>query len=224
MKKILFHGSSQIVDRPLYGVGKKTNDYGLGFYCTEDIELAYEWAIDSDRDGYLNTYELDCGHLTILHLDRKEYKILHWLAILLENRTFNVSNQLASEAKEYIIKNFSIPYKEYDLIIGYRADDSYFAFAQDFLSGSISYQQLEKAMKLGNLGKQVVLISPKAFENITFRGYEIAKNSTYYNRKKERDSSARNTYFESKRAKRNKGDLFINQIIDEEMKPDDPRL
>ena len=52
----LFHGSDHIVERPMFGKGWKNNDYGLGFYCTESVELAKEWAVDIDRDGYANQY------------------------------------------------------------------------------------------------------------------------------------------------------------------------
>lgn len=34
--------------------------------------------------------------------------------------------------KEYLLDNFKVNYKDFDVIVGYRADDSYFAFAQDF--------------------------------------------------------------------------------------------
>ena len=40
----IYHGSTEIVNSPLYGKGKVYNDYGQGFYCTEEIELAKEWA------------------------------------------------------------------------------------------------------------------------------------------------------------------------------------
>ena len=40
MKKILYHGSQVIVEKPEYGKGARNNDYGKGFYCTEEIELA----------------------------------------------------------------------------------------------------------------------------------------------------------------------------------------
>ena len=43
--------------------------------------------------------------------------------------------------------------------IGYRADDSYFSFASDFINGAISYRQLCNAMCLGKLGQQFVLKS-----------------------------------------------------------------
>ena len=47
MKKkiIIYHGSQQIVEKPRFGIGKKYNDYGQGFYCTENIELAKEFLV-----------------------------------------------------------------------------------------------------------------------------------------------------------------------------------
>ena len=51
MRKI-YHGSVQIIEKPQYGAGRKDNDYGLGFYCTEDIELAKEWAASDERGGF----------------------------------------------------------------------------------------------------------------------------------------------------------------------------
>lgn len=74
--------------------------------------------------------------------------------------------------KEYLLDNFKVNYKDFDVIVGYRADDSYFAFAQDFLNGTISYQQLSKAMQLGKLGFQYVLKSKKAFDSIKYLGSE----------------------------------------------------
>lgn len=66
------------------------------------------------------------------------------------------------------------------MIIGYRADDSYFSFAKDFINNTISVQQLAKAMNLGNLGMQIVLKSQKAFEKIKYITYEIADYRKYY--------------------------------------------
>ena len=128
------------------------------------------------------------------------------------------------EAKQYILTNFSVDYKEYDAIIGYRADDSYFSFAQDFINGTISYRQLNNAMHLGKLGQQFVLKSKKAFERIKYVGYEVAESDEWYSKKMLRDKTARREYFSVERNKRQRGDLYIVQIMDEEMKPNDPRL
>ena len=224
MVKKLYHGSSEIIKKPIYGYGKPYNDYGLGFYCTDSLEMAKEWGAGSERDGYANCYELDCTGLQILDLNDEQFCILHWLTILLQNREFDVPSGLALEAKEYLLHKFVVDYKQYDAIIGYRADDSYFSFAQDFINGTISYRQLNNAMHLGKLGQQFVLKSKTAFERIRFIGSEVAEGREWYAKKMLRDKSARREYFDTERNKRQKGDLYITQIIDEEMMPDDPRL
>lgn len=223
MKKI-YHGSRGIISNPTYGLGKKYNDYGLGFYCTDHMDLAKEWGVDRNRNGYANEYEIDCKGLTILDLNSNKYCILHWLAVLLENREFDILSPLAAEAKEYIQKNFNVDYNSYDIIIGYRADDSYFSFAQDFINGTISYRQLNNAMHLGNRGQQFVIKSKRAFGQIQFLGFEITKSAEWFTKKELRDKSARREYFDRERNKRQKGDIYIMQVMDEEMKANDPRL
>ena len=44
MGTILYHGSEYLIENPQFGKGSLHNDYGRGFYCTENIELAKEWA------------------------------------------------------------------------------------------------------------------------------------------------------------------------------------
>ncbi len=224
MVKNLYHGSSEIIEKPIFGYGKPYNDYGLGFYCTDSLEMAKEWGAGNERDGYANCYELDCTGLQILDLNDEQFCILHWLTILLENREFDVPSGLALEAKEYLLHKFAVDYKQYDAIIGYRADDSYFSFAQDFINGTISYRQLSNAMRLGKLGQQIVLKSKTAFERIEFLYSEVATSEEWYAKKEFRDKSARKEYFDAERNKRQRGDLYITTILDEEMKPDDPRL
>lgn len=224
MTRKLYHGSSKIIEKPVFGYGKAYNDYGLGFYCTDSIDMAKEWGVGFKQDGYVNCYELDCTGLSILNLNAPEYCILHWLAVLLKNREFDVPSTLALEAKEYLLNNFLVDYEAYDAIIGYRADDSYFSFAQDFLNGTISYRQLNNAMYLGKLGQQFVLKSKTAFEKITYAGSEPAKADEWYQKKMLRDKTARREYFDAERNKRQQGDIYMLQIMDEEMKADDLRL
>ena len=220
----LYHGSENRIEKPVFGYGKKYNDYGLGFYCTESAEMAKEWAVGADRNGFANEYELDMEGLTVLNLNDPQFCILHWLSVLLQNREFEMSSLLAQEAKDYLVENFTPDYQSYDVIVGYRADDSYFSFAQDFISGTISYRQLSNAMHLGKLGQQVVLKSEKAFEQLTFVNAKVARAEEWFAKKQLRDKSARAEYFDSERNKRRRGDLFITQIMDEEMKADDERL
>ena len=191
---ILYHGSDHIIEKPVFGDGKSYNDYGRGFYCTEHVELAKEWACATGGDGYANRYQLAMTGLNVLNLNAPEYNILNWLAILLENRKFNVADGLPQRAKAYILENFKVDYKKYDIIIGYRADDSYFSYAGDFVNGTLSLSDLSEAMRLGKLGEQVVLKSRKAFEALTFVEGIKAPCEEYFAKYKQRDEDARGKY------------------------------
>lgn len=224
MTKKLYHGSASIIEKPIFGYGKPYNDYGLGFYCTDSLEMAKEWGSSKDLDGYANCYEINCDGLDILNLNDSKYCILHWLTVLLQNREFDMPSALAVEAKEYLLTYFVTDYVNCDAMIGYRADDSYFSFAQDFLNGTISYRQLNNAMHLGKLGQQFVLKSKTAFSRLQFIGTQTAESNEWYVKKMLRDKTAHREYFDVERNKRQRGDLYITQIIDEEMMPNDSRL
>lgn len=220
----IYHGSISIIKKPIFGYGNPYNDYGLSFYCTTEKEKAKEWAVDYELDGYSNCYELNLKNLKVLNLNEKPYNVLHWLTLLIQNRQFKDKSYLVRDAKEYLIKKFSIDYSNFDVIIGYRADDSYFSFARDFLQGTISYRQLAIALKLGNLGEQIVLKSQRAFDALRFIEADKVFANEWYPKKIKRESDARNEYFNNAKMKRQKGDLYINQIIDEEMEANDERL
>ena len=71
------YGSQKLIQQPVYGAGNVRNDYGLGFYCTENVDLAKEWACTEENSGYANCYQLDLGGLTILDLSDHRYHILN---------------------------------------------------------------------------------------------------------------------------------------------------
>ena len=221
---ILYHGSENIIEKPEFGKGALHNDYGRGFYCTENIELAKEWACASQHNGYANVYEFDITGLKCLNLNSPEYNILNWLAILADNRTYWQNGSISEQAKKYVKDNFLPDISEYDVITGYRADDSYFSFAQDFVANTISFQKLSEAMRLGKLGEQIVLKSPKAFDQIKFLGYESAEAGEYYLKKSEREREARKEYRSRKKEVANINDFFILDIMREGIKNGDARL
>ena len=209
----IYHGSVNIVEKPVFGEGKPFNDYGKGFYCTEHVELAKEWACSSDSDGYANHYQLDLDGLRVLYLNGVEYNILNWLAILLENRKFNVAEGLPQRARTYLLENFKVDYKSYDIIIGYRADDSYFSYAGDFINGTLSLRDLSEAMRLGKLGEQVVLKSKKAFQSLTFIEAIKAPREEYFGKYKLRDEEARNKYRQMAKQPIAENEIYVIDII-----------
>ena len=222
-KLILYHGSPEIIEAPVFGKGKAYNDYGRGFYCTEHLELAKEWACTENTDGYANKYEIDTDGLSVLDLSSDEYTILHWLALLMKYRKLRVSTPVMKRGIEWLEEHFLIDLESYDVVIGYRADDSYFSFARAFVNNEISLTQLSYAMRLGKLGEQFVLKSTAAFEKLQFVSYEVADNTQYYAKRKARDDEAR-AAFRAELEKDDLNGLYMRDIIREEVKPNDPRL
>lgn len=222
---IIYHGSKDIIEKPEFGKGNKKNDYGLGFYCTENVELAKEWACsNNETNGYANRYEIDLNDYKILDLREEKYSILNWMALLLKFRTFDVNTPISAQAKEYILENFYVDAEEYDVIIGYRADDSYFSFAKDFINNTISVEQLAEAMRLGELGIQIVLKSEKAFDTVKFISYELAECKEYYVKRVSRDKKARETYLNRHRQNLAFDGLFVMDIIRKGLKNGDKIL
>ena len=97
----LLHGSDHIIEKPDFLLGKTNNDYGRGFYCTQELSMAMEWACKKNSDGFVNKYVLEQDSLNILNLLDGKYNILHWMALLLKNRTFRLSNEIAIDARGY---------------------------------------------------------------------------------------------------------------------------
>ncbi|MCL2755193.1 MAG: DUF3990 domain-containing protein [Oscillospiraceae bacterium] len=190
----IYHGSLSEVPNPMFGEGKPYNDYGLGFYCTENIEMAKEWACSKKKHGFVNTYTLDVSGLNGTNLNSSDYSVLHWITVLLQNRKFDTS-ELGEEVKAFLTDNYRIDgLGVSDTIKGYRADDSYFSYAEDFVNNTLSINRLETAMKLGNLGEQVVLISKQAFERLKFVKSEKVDAEIYYPKWQSRDEDARAKY------------------------------
>ena len=218
----IYHGSKHVVETPVFGEGRKNNDFGLGFYCTESNDLAKEWAVSSLRDGFSNRYTLDTEFLNILKLNSPEYTILNWMAVLVEHRLFSIKTPVARRAKAYLIEHFGLNVNAYDLITGYRADDSYFDFAESFLNNGITLEQLAHAMRLGKLGEQIVIKSKFAFSKIRFEGFEVAEKNSYYVLRKARDDDANQTYLHI--LEEESDGLYIQDIMRGGIENDDSRI
>ena len=224
MEKLItvYHGSKQIVEVPTFGLGRKNNDFGPGFYCTESSDLAKEWAVSSLSDGFANRYILNTEYLNILNLNSPDYTILNWIAVLVQHRLFSIKTPVARRAKQYLVEHFGINVNAYDLITGYRADDSYFDYAEAFLNNAITVEQLSRAMQLGKLGEQIVIKSEFAFSKIQYEGFETAQKNQYYVLRKARDDEANQNYLDI--LEEETDGLYIQDIIRGGISNDDPRI
>ena len=172
MKETLYHGSDTIVKKPMYGVGKSDNDYGSGFYTTKIIEKAREWALVNGANGaFCNIYEIEMAGLSVLNLD--EYGVLAWVAEVVSHRGANSS--ITEEVSARLIEKYKLDTSSADIIIGYRADDSYMTVIEAFLKNELTVDEVDRLFRKGDLGQQVFIKSPKAFDSPVFVGYEEVK-------------------------------------------------
>ena len=143
---VLYHGSFNKVVVPQYGLGETKHDYGKGFYLTENVELAKEWAVcrPDETNGWVHKFELDTKDLKVL--DFQQYNVLSWLAELTK---------------------YGIDTSEYDVIKGWRANASYFYIAKEFVRDNIDIEILEELLSLGGLGIQYCIKSELAYSKLT---------------------------------------------------------
>lgn len=191
-KILLYHGSPDKVIVPQYGFGEDKHDYGRGFYLTEDIELAKEWAVcrPDETNGWVHKYELDTTELKIL--DFQQHDVLVWLAELMKHRDADDSRRYKVLSEKFITK-YGLDTTDYDIIKGWRANASYFYIAKEFVRDNIDMEILEELLSLGGLGIQYCLKSEKAFAklNEVADGLICVDYKEFNDRYNERDATAR---------------------------------
>ena len=191
-KLTLFHGTPQKSVLPTFGLGNDKHDYGRGFYLTEDIELAKEWAVcrPNARNGWVHEFELDTDGLKIL--DFQEYNVLSWLAELMKHRDAADSKRYRVLASKFIRK-YGVETSEYDVIKGWRANASYFYIAREFVRDNVDVSILEELLQLGDLGIQYCMKSKAAFDNLreVEEGLLEVEYEEFNGRYNQRDAHAR---------------------------------
>ena len=220
----LYHGSKIAVRQPLFDLCRPNNDYGRGFYCTQNIDLAKEWACQEGHDGFASKYTIDIDDLHLLDLNASRFNILNWLAVLLENRILKATSPTMARGMRWLQENYYVDISHADIVKGYRADDSYFSFARAFVRNEITLSQLSEAMHLGKLGEQYMIKSEKAFGRLKYVGSEPVDSSVYWPLRKKRDSEARANFSkiimtDFANAPTSKNEVFISILMS--MRKDD---
>lgn len=191
-KIILYHGTHDKAVTPTFGRGDDKHDYGHGFYLTEDIQLAKEWAVcrPNDTNGYVHKYELDAKGLKIL--DFEEYNTLAWLAELMKHRDAADSKRYRMLSEKFIAK-YGMNTTEYDVIKGWRANASYFYIAREFVRDNIDIDILEKLLFLVGLGIQYCIKSELAFSRLreVKNDLLLVDYAEFNDRYNQRDAAAR---------------------------------
>ena len=178
---VLYYGSATLFTKPTFGVGNSSNDYGRGFYMTPDKKIADLWASKFPYGGYNLKFKIDLNKLRILYLNTATEKdVISWITLLVTHRFDKDEYEKSKETIEWLKRHYNLNIDDYDMIIGYRADDSYFNYSSEFVQNNLSLEALSMSMKLGKLGLQYALISKKAFQLLEFVSYTVVEHSDEY--------------------------------------------
>jgi len=162
----LYHGSQNADVRPEFGLGEERHDFGKGFYLTDAPELAGEWSVyrPNSSDGWVHAFDLDGSGLKVF--DFRTESVFAWVAELMKHRDADESAAYRRRAPLFIEK-FGVDTGDCDVLVGWRADASYFYIVKAFVRGEVDADCLPDLLRLGDFGIQYVVKSPAAYAQLT---------------------------------------------------------
>ncbi len=151
---ILYHGSTEIVDKPEIRIPSRTLDYGSGFYTTTSFKQAEDWVkrkLNTNiQVGYVNVYEFDEDLIKNLNALLFESPTEEWVDFVMNNRTNKDFNH------------------DFDVVYGPVANDKVYAAFALYEGGIIDKQTLISELKAYKLVDRYLFHTDKALESVIF--------------------------------------------------------
>ncbi|MBQ7995677.1 MAG: DUF3990 domain-containing protein [Bacilli bacterium] len=154
---IIFHGSKDEIIGPIsVSHGRKTNDFGQGFYCGESAEQTTSFIARFEKSSmYMIEFkENDLKKITF-NVDRD------WMLAIAYFRG-RLEKYKDSDVIKKIIKRVS----NADVIYAPIADNRMFRIIDRFIDGEITDEQCKHCLAATNLGKQYVFLTEKAVSQL----------------------------------------------------------
>jgi hypothetical protein len=155
---ILYHGSTEIVEKPKIIKGNKFLDFGYGFYTTTSKEQALRWAEikkkrTNSEKSCLNIYEIDDDifsncMFSVLNFENPSRE---WLDFVIGNRRGSITHN-------------------YDIVRGPVANDTLYRVITIYESGVLTFEETINHLKVHELYDQLSFHSEKALKNLIFTG------------------------------------------------------
>ena len=160
---LLYHGSKSGITGDIKPVSREICDFGKGFYMGTESSQALT-LICNFPSAKLYTVSANMTALRILEIDIG----IDWALLIAYNR-----GKLNTVKGSGIYQKYANIAENYDMIIGYIANDRMFVVLDRFFSGEITDTALINSLSALKLGKQYVAITDKACRQI-----EIIKEKT----------------------------------------------
>lgn len=151
----LYHGSLEIVMRPVIRQMNRTLDYGRGFYTTTSEKQAEDWVKRRLKEaeatnGYVNVYEFNERIGLSLKNLMFDAPTEEWVDFVMHNRTE---------------RGFS---HDYDIVYGPVANDRVYAAFALYEGGLLDKQNLIAELKTYKLVDQYLFHTEAALRTLTF--------------------------------------------------------
>ena len=156
--KVLFHGSKEGIfgSRIELKYSEKDNDFGIGFYCGEQI-VQPETFVVNYKESSLYMFAFDYRKLKKI-----EFNVdTQWVLAIAYYRGY-----LEKYKNSKILKKLIEKVEKADYIIAPIADNMMFDHIRRFANGELSDIQCQHCLSATNLGKQYVLKSEKAIDSL----------------------------------------------------------
>lgn len=157
---IVYHGATQIVDKPLCSIGRKNLDFGQGFYVTDIRSQAVSWAQNvATKRGetpVINVYNLNKDEI-LSNFKVKIFKSYdaEWLDFIVANRTGN-----------NVVNNL-------DYVEGGVANDRIIDTINLYISGLMDYSTALKRLAEHQPNNQICILNQSIINNyLTYNGTE----------------------------------------------------
>ena len=142
---LLYHGSTQNVEKPEIRIARFYKDFSFGFYCTMMREQAQRWATRFG-DGIVNVYE---------YIPDENLKKL----------TFPEMNE---EWLDFIAACRAGATHTYDIVEGPMADDTIYNYVQGYLDGTYSREAFWALARFKHPTHQISFHTPAALKTLRF--------------------------------------------------------
>lgn len=152
----LYHGSKSGIHGAISPISREYCDFGKGFYMGTDRTQPLT-LICNYPNAKLYTLGIDLSGLKILDVEVG----LDWAFLVAYNR-----GKMESAKGTAIYNRFADFSKDYDMIIGYIANDRMFVVLDRFFKGEITDLALINCLSALKLGKQYVALTEKACKKI----------------------------------------------------------
>ena len=160
---IVYHGSTEIINKPDVIHSKKYLDFGRGFYITTFENQAKKWAVRKgmrqEKPAIVNVYELseEWDDYKVLSFEKENEKWLDFVCACRKGQPLN---------------------KEYDIIIGNVADDDVFKTVDMYFRGLWDREKVLGELRYYKLNNQIWIVNQETLNQlIIFKSaYEVENN------------------------------------------------